>query len=94
MIAYVDINHKCHATNDGTMTPYENKRFDGKCAEFIEGYMVILPGKIWVRDDGEVFEGLTVFPWRDLALLEEFQAQYEAQLADAEAAYIEGVNSI
>ena len=73
MIVYIDKNNKCHTENDGTMTAFETDYFDGKCPAYIEGYCC------------EVTESsVAYYPWRDLALLEEFQAQYEAQQAETE----------
>lgn len=97
MNIYIDNECKCHIANpDGTYTEIEApERFEGKCPAYIEGFRVRPNGFTYVREDGEVFgpNGESVIPWRDLALLNEFQAQYEAQLAAAAAAYEEGVNS-
>lgn len=98
MTIYIDNDCKCHVSKpDGTYTKIEApEQFNGKCAAYIEGFRVRPDGYTYTREDGKVFgpDGYSVSPWRDLALLEEFQAQYEAQLAAAAAAYAEGVNSI
>lgn len=98
MNIYIDKECKCHVTNpNGTYTGIEApERFEGKCPAYIEGFRVRPNGFTYVNNDGEVFgpNGESVSPWRDLALLNEFQNQYEAQLAAAAAAYAEGVNSI
>lgn len=98
MDIFIDNSCKCHATNpDGIYTAIEApEQFEGKCVAYIEGFRVKPEGYSFVREDGKVFgpDRYSVSPWRDLNLLEEFQAQYEAQLAAAAAAYTEGVNSI
>lgn len=98
MTIYIDNECKCHVTNhDGIYTAISTPpELEGKCAAYIEGFRVKPEGYTFTREDGKVFgpDGDSISPWRDLALLEEFQRQYEAQLAAAEAAYAEGVNSI
>lgn len=90
---YLDEDYKCYLQNDGTMRELTVSCFDGVCEAFIEGCRYVPEGETWTREDNEVFSGEMLSPWRDLALLEEFQAQYEAQLAAADAAYQEGVNT-
>lgn len=85
MIIYLDSDFKCHIENDGTMRPYETEEFEGKCPAYIEGFRIVPAGEFWTRKDGEIFSGKMVFSWRDYDLLEEFQAQYEEQLAKTEA---------
>lgn len=82
MTIYIDAEHKCHVSNDGTMREFNVPFFEGKCKTFVEGYK-------YFPESGSIYT-----PWRDFALLEEFQTQYEAQLAEAAAAYESGVNSI
>lgn len=94
MQIYLDAEYKCCLTDDGTMRAVETEAFDGKCAAYIEGFRYVPEGEAWQRDDGELFNGPMLAPWRDYALLLELQAQHEAYLAEAEAAYQEGVNSI
>lgn len=98
MNIFIDNECKCHVTNpNGVYTEIPTPpEFEGKCAAYIEGYRVKPEGYTFTREDGKVFgpDGYSVSPWRDLALLNEFQAQYEAQLSAAAAAYAEGVNSI
>ena len=97
MEIYIDNECKCHVSNpDGIYTKTKAPElFYGKCPAYIEGFRV-RPNGYTYTFNGEVFgpDGESISTWRDLALLEEFQAQYEAQLAAIAAAYTEGVNSI
>lgn len=93
MKVYIDSDFKCHVTNDGTMTEVQTDFFDGKCDTFIKGYRFIPNGESWTRSDGAVFHGETIFPWKDYDELDAAQKQYEADMAELEAAYQEGVNS-
>lgn len=77
MTVFIDKEFKCHSTNDGDMREIKTDFFDGKCAEFIEGYRFVPDGEAWVRDDGEVFHGEMVTAWKPYAELERAQAQYE-----------------
>lgn len=78
---FIDSDCKCHVSNpDGMYTEIEAPElFNDKCTAYIEGFRVRPEGRTYTRDDGKVFgpEGFGISPWRDLELLEEFQAQYE-----------------
>lgn len=89
---YIDSEFKCHISNDGTMTAVETDIFDGKCAAFIEGIRFVPDGESWTREDGVVFTGEMIAPWKPYSELAAYQLQYETMLAEAEAAYQEGVN--
>ena len=65
--------------NDGTMREIETIVFDGMCDEFIEGYRFIPIGESWIREDGEVFCGSMVSPWKDYAELDALQRAYDAR---------------
>ena len=41
MIVYIDAEYKCHTQNDGMMLAVDAPFFDGKCAEYIEGYIFV-----------------------------------------------------
>ena len=82
MTIYLDADYKCHTTDDGTMTEVETDFFDGKCKTFIEGYRYVPAGELWTREDGMEFPGEMISPWREYALLSEFQRQYEELLAE------------
>ena len=94
MKIYIDNDYMCHATNDGSLREFELTFFDGKCAAYIEGYRYVPIGESWTRADGEVFTGEMIAPAVDSRVLEAYQKQYEAMLAEMSAAYQEGVNSI
>ena len=91
---YIDSDYKCHVSDDGTMTAVETDFFDGKCATFIEAYRFVPAGWIWTREDGQVFRGQMIAPWKDFDELDAAQREYEreqytameAELADARAA--------
>ena len=94
MKIYIDNDYKCHISNDGTMREFDVPDFDGKCAEFIEGMRLVPLGETWEREDGEVFGGEMISPWKDFDKLEKAQLEYElaqlkAELADADAALAE-----
>ena len=92
---YIDNESKCHNRNpDGIFKEVETDFFDGKCATFIEGYCYIPADESWTRPDGKVFHGEMAAPWKDYSQLAAAQAQYEADLTEAAAAYQEGVDSV
>ena len=94
MNIFIDENCKCHVSNpNGTYTGIElPKQLEGKCSAYVEGFRVRPNGFTYVREDGKVFgpDGESVSPWRNLALLDEFQAQYE----EAEAAQLEELGAL
>ena len=81
---YIDNNYKCYTTDDGTRRAFEVPFFNGKCAEFIEGYRYVPEGERWVKPNGEFFRGEMISPWKPYHELERAQMQYE--LAQYEAA--------
>lgn len=90
MTIYIDSDYKCHTSPGEGLTAMETDAFDGKCRQYIEGYRFVPSGESWVREDGEVFTGEMVTPWRDYGILSEFQevAQEEQDKATAEIAAI------
>ena len=89
MTIYIDADCKCHTAPGEGLTAVETDAFNGKCRQYIEGYRFVPAGQSWEREDGQVFEGEMVAPWRDYELLAEFQAIYEdeqAKQADMAAA--------
>lgn len=100
MEIYIDSKCHCHTTNpDGTfreiiLSEFAKGFFSGKCTTFVEGYRLKPAGEVWIREDGEAFSGgEMITSWKPYDQLDAAQAQYEADLADAAAAYREGVNS-
>lgn len=91
---YVDSDFKCHITNDGNMTAVETDFFDGKCDTFVEGYRFVPAGESWIREDGVVFTGEMIAPWKPYSELAAAQQQYERDQDELVAAYQEGVNSV
>ena len=85
---YIDSEYLCHTTNpDGALREIETDFFDGKCAEFIEGYRFVPQGESWTREDGMVFRGEMIAPWKPYTELDAAQREYEReQLADMKAA--------
>ena len=87
---YIDNDYKCHVTDDGTMTAVETNAFDGKCDAYIEGYRFVPAGENWTREDGVVFQGEMISPWKDWRKLDAAQREYEReQLAAYEQAMSE-----
>lgn len=79
MTIYIDNDYKCHISPANGLTAVETDAFDGKCRQYIEGYRFVPAGEIWKREDGHVFEGKMIAPWRDYELLAELQAVYEEE---------------
>lgn len=85
MKIYIDSDYKCHTSPADGLTAVETDAFDGKCRHFIEGYRFVPSGETWSREDGQVFIGGMVAPWRPYEILTEFQAIYEEEQAKATA---------
>ena len=77
---YIDSDFKCHLTDDGTMTRVETNFFDAKCPEFIEGYRFIPAGETWTLEDGTIFQGEMISPWKPWQELDDAQREYEREL--------------
>lgn len=92
-IIYIDTDFKCHTTNDGTFAAVETNFFDRKSNDYIEGYRFVPSGSTWVREDGEVFHGEMIAPWKDYAELAAAQREYEFELLKAENAEYEAALS-
>lgn len=90
MKIYIDTDYKCHTAPAEGLTAIETSFFDGKCQTYIEGYRVVPAGSTWVREDGVVFHGEMIAPWRPYDELDAAQRDYERQLiAEYEAALAE-----
>ena len=81
MLIYIDNDYKCHTSPADGLTAVEKDAFDGKCRQYIEGYRFVPADETWTREDGHTFTGEMIAPWRDYAILAEFQAIYEEEQA-------------
>lgn len=79
MQIYIDSDYKCHTVASDGLTAVETAAFDGKCAAFIEGYRFVPDGSTWVREDGTVFSGEMVAPWKPWEELDAVQRAYERE---------------
>ena len=79
MTIYIDSDYKCYTSPGEGLTEVETDAFNGKCKQVIEGYRFVPAGQTWTREDGEVFTGEMVTPWRDSSILEELQSVYDEQ---------------
>lgn len=77
MTIYIDTDFKCHTSPGNGLVEVETAFFDGKCAAYIEGYRFVPAGKTWTREDGAVFSGEMVAPWKDWEELDKIQREYE-----------------
>lgn len=92
---YIDSEFKCHVIDDGTMTAVEHSFFNDKCDVFIEGYRFIPLDKSWTNDDGIVFYGEMITPFKDQEELYIAQRAYEKRmLMEYEAALAEIENAL
>lgn len=90
MKIYIDPEYKCHVSYSEGYREIETADFDGKCDEYIEGFMFVPEDSVWTRADGKQFSG-AVLPWKPYTEL--YIAQLEHDIADADAALNElGVN--
>ena len=56
------------------MREFDLPFFDGKCAEFVEGYRYVPSGETWTRKDGQTFKGEMIAPCRDYSQISEIQS--------------------
>lgn len=95
MTVYLDSDFKCHGSNpDGVYTAVETDFFDGKCDAYIEGYRFIPAGENWTREDGAVFHGEMVTPWKDWQELIASQREYELSCLDETVVQLEYENAL
>ena len=72
MLVYVDNENKCHVTNEtGTYAAVETSFFDGKCKEFIEGFLCVISEENGTRE---------ITPWKPFSELDAAQRAYEQQM--------------
>lgn len=94
MTIYIDGDYKCYTSAAEGRRAVETDFFAGKCGEWIESYRLVPAGETWTREDGEVFNGEMLAPWKDLgnayaaqtAYLEQQLTASQAQAADMQAA--------
>lgn len=77
---FIDADFHCHASAGDGLKEVETKFFDGKCDAYIEGYRYIPPGESWTREDGTVFDGKMIAPWKPWDALDRAQRAYEREL--------------
>ena len=103
MIIYVDSEHKCHTSNkNDTFRKFDISFFDNKCVEFIEGYRYCPKDEFYTNDEGRIFYGECIVPWKPYIELENAQrlyeqqklSQYESEKEELNTSYQEGINSI
>lgn len=77
-VIYLNANFECSVTEKpDTVQSVETEVFDGKCNTYIEGYRFVPAGQEWIRNDGIVFKGEMVAPFKDSQMLEMIQSLYE-----------------
>lgn len=79
MTIYIDTDFKCHTITGDGLTAVETTAFDGKCAAYIDGYRFVPDGSTWAREDGTVFSGEMVSPWKPWEELDAVQREYERE---------------
>ena len=97
MTIYIDKDFRCFAEPGEGMEAVQTGFFDGKAPGYIEGYRFVPAGESWTREDGVVFQGEMVAPWKPWEELDAVQRKYEreryetltAQNAEYEAALSE-----
>lgn len=88
---YIDSDFKCYTEPAADRRAVESLFFDGKCAEYIEGYRFVPAGEVWTREDGAQFVGEMVTPWKNWHELDAVQRTYERGLIAEYAAALETV---
>ena len=84
MTIYIDNDYKCHLSDDGTRRTFDVPFFDGKCAEFVEGYRFVPSGETWTRKDGQTFKGEMIAPRRDYSGIAAIQSAVDRTQAQAD----------
>lgn len=80
MTIYIDNDYKCYVSAAVGRRAVETDAFNGKCDEWIESYRLVPAGETWVKENGEMFRGEMIAPWKDLGEAYAAQADYAAQL--------------
>ena len=74
MKIYIDSDYKCYVSDAEGRRAVETDFFDGKCAEFVEGYRYVPSEETWTRKDGQTFKGEMIAPCRDYSQISEIQS--------------------
>lgn len=99
MTIYIDSDYKCYVSAADGRRAIETDAFNGKCDKWIESFRFVPTGETWVQENGMMFRGEMVTPWKDLGeayvaqtgYLSSQNKQYEAALSEIETAL--GVNA-
>lgn len=83
MTIYIDKEYRCYTSSSKDRNAVETDFFDGKSAEFIEGYRYVPAGETWVRDDGVEFRGEMLSPFKPYEVLQRAQIAYEKEQYEA-----------
>ena len=94
MTIYIDSDYKCYVSAADGCRAIETDAFDDKCPEWIESFRFVPSGETWVQENGMMFRGEMVTPWKDLgeayaaqeAYVSAQNRQYEAALTAIENA--------
>lgn len=91
---YIDADFRVHLSNPtGEFRVFDvEESFDGKCDAYIEGMRYVPSGESWMRDDGVVFEGEMISPWKPYSELAAAQKQFEEDekvIAELDAALLD-----
>ena len=79
MTIYIDTDYKCYIAPASDRKLVETDAFDGKCPEYIEGYRFVPFGETLAREDGTIFHGEMISPWKPWEELDAYQRAYERQ---------------
>ena len=79
MTIYIDKDFRCFAEPGEGLEAVQTDFFDGKAPGYIEGYRFVPAGESWTREDGAVFAGEMVSPWKDWTELDAMQREYERE---------------
>lgn len=64
---YLNERFECSVNeNEETVLAVETDFFDGKSDEFIQCYRYLPEGYSWKRNDGAIFKGLMVAPFKEI----------------------------
>ena len=80
MTIYIGYDYKCYVSAGEGRNLVDTDVFEGKCNAYIEGYRFVPEGETWVREDGVVFQGEMIAPWKPYNELDNAQREYEREL--------------